>query len=168
MQRNEANQEARLKNEAPAWYDEEETSCNAYPQEYKKFLQKQWLFNSRRSENQNDECKSKCINPETGKCTLTLCFFAMKFTSVCACREARHSSHSSFHNGTGCSLGSSDGSGGSQMARKVFLLNANSRSQQTLQHQGSRQRCMQRGGIHDNFPLGSGAHQPRQNWCRLS
>lgn len=66
MKRSEANHEARKKNETPVWYDEEETSVGAYPEEYRLFLHGQWLLNSRASENQNDECKSPCINPATG------------------------------------------------------------------------------------------------------
>ena len=66
LERSHANHEARLRNEAPSWYDEDEKSCNAYPEDYREFLVQQWVVNSRQSENQNDECKSPCINTATG------------------------------------------------------------------------------------------------------
>ena len=70
LKRGEANFEARKNNKVPLYFDDTEKSCNAYPEEYKQFLQQQWLLNSRQSENKNDECKSPCVNPATGEHSL--------------------------------------------------------------------------------------------------
>ena len=79
LQRSEANFEAGKKGEAPSYFDDTEKSCNAYPGEYKQFLQQQWLINSRQSENKNDECKSPCVNPATGEHSLPALTLSIPF-----------------------------------------------------------------------------------------
>ena len=60
------------------YYDEKEKSAGAYPLDHAKFVEEQWVLNSRASENQKDEAKSPCVNPETGKRdTARVHFFTM-------------------------------------------------------------------------------------------